>query len=85
MKPTNRRRWWLVGAAALLAAIFLRDAFGSWTAAVLIAALVAALAGYQWSRGRKPPAPRCLNCGEALNPRARQCDSCGSSRWTLIN
>jgi hypothetical protein len=85
MDSPQKRRWWLIGVAALLAAIFLRDAFGSWTAAVVIAASVAALAGYHWSKGKKPPAPRCLNCGEALNPRARQCASCGSARWTLIN
>jgi hypothetical protein len=84
MEP-SRRQWWLIGVAALLAGIFLRDAFGSWAAVGLVAVAIAALAGYHWSRNKKASSLRCLKCGEALNPSARQCDFCGSASWTWKN
>ncbi len=87
MEPALKRQWWLIPIAALLAGLMLRDSFGSWVAGGVVAAAVAALAGYEWSRrakpGRtKPDTPRCLKCGEALALNARQCDSCGSASWT---
>jgi len=85
MDPSSKRQWWLIGVAALLAAIFLRDAFGSWAAVGLIAAAIAALAGYQWADRKRPSTLRCLRSGEVLNPSARQCDSCGGASWKWKN
>ena len=82
MEPALKRQWWLIAVAALLAGLMLRDSFGSWVAGGVVAVAIAALAGYEWSRRRKPDAPRCLRCGEALPAGARQCDSCGSASWT---
>jgi ribosomal protein L32 len=84
MEPSRRPQWWLIGIAALLAGIFLFDSVGSWAAVGLAALGIAALAGYHWSRTSKP-APRCLNCGETLNPNATECASCGSASWTYKN
>jgi hypothetical protein len=85
MEPSRKPRWWLIGVAALLAGIFLRDSVGSWAAVGLVAVFFAVLAGYRWSRTPKSASIRCLKCGEALNPSARQCDVCGSASWTFKN
>jgi hypothetical protein len=82
MDQKRKPQWWLIGVAALLAGLMLRDSFGSWAAGGLVAVSIAAVAGYEWSRRAKHDAPRCLKCGEALAIGAHRCDSCGSASWT---
>lgn len=83
---TDRPRWWLIGVAALMAAIFLYQSIGLVGEIVLVAVTVAGLAGYRLYRSRHPrggASVRCLTCGETLAPTARACKYCGSARWTV--
>jgi hypothetical protein len=83
---SEKPRWWLIGVAALLAAIFLYQSTGPVGAVVLVAGSLAAIAGYRWYRSRHPgraPGVRCLTCGEALASTARECKYCGGTRWTV--
>jgi hypothetical protein len=82
----TERRWWLIGVAAVTAAIFLYQSIGTVGTLVLVAGFLAGFAGYRLYRSRnpaKPPAVRCLTCGETLSSTARQCKYCGSARWTV--
>jgi hypothetical protein len=83
---TDRPRWWLIGVAALMAAIFLYQSIGLKGEIVLVAVTVAGLGGYRWYRSRNPRSAgsvRCLTCGETLASTARECKYCGSARWTV--
>jgi len=83
---TDRPRWWLIGVAALMAAIFLYESIGPVGAALLVAGFGVGSAGWRWYRQRNPakgPAVRCLSCGETLASTARECKYCGSARWTV--
>ena len=82
----DRPRWWLIGVAILMAAIFLYQSIGMAGAAVLVVGSIAGLAGYRFHRTRKPgksTGVRCLTCGETLASTARECKYCGSARWTV--
>ena len=78
----HRPRKWLSFVAAALALLMLFYYVGSWVLVGIFAAAVAILLAYQSSRSRQSRKPTCLNCGETLNPNARDCSSCGSTRWT---
>ena len=83
---TERPRWWLIGVAALMAAIFLYQSIGLAGAIVLVVGLAAGFAGYRFYRSRhaaKSGVVRCLTCGETLAPTARACKYCGGTRWTV--
>jgi hypothetical protein len=83
---SERPRWWLIGVAALLAAIFVYQSIGPVGAAVLAAGSLAGIGGYRWHRSRRParaPGVRCLTCGETLASTARECKYCGGTRWTV--
>jgi hypothetical protein len=80
-EPLRPQRW-LSLVAAILALLMLFYYVGSWVLVGIFAAAVAIFFAYQSSRSRQSRKPRCLNCGEALNPNARECSSCGSTRWT---
>jgi len=83
---TDKPRWWLIGVAALMAAMFLYQSIGLVGAIVLVVGAVVALAGYRRYRSRRPSkaaAVRCLTCGETLASTARECKYCGSTRWTV--
>ncbi len=83
---TDRPRWWLMGVAALMAAIFVYQSIGLVGTIVLVAGTAASLAGYRLYRSRHArgaTAVRCLTCGETLASTARQCKYCGSARWTV--
>jgi hypothetical protein len=85
---TDRPRWWLIGVAAVMAAIFLYQNVGLAGTLVLGVGTLVAFAAVRWYRLRNPPqAPQvvCLVCGEALASTARQCRHCGSARWTVKN
>ena len=85
-RMTQSPRWWLMGVAALMAAIFLYQSIGLTGAMVLVVALAAGFAGYRLYRARKggrASGVRCLTCGETLAPTARGCKYCGSTRWTV--
>jgi hypothetical protein len=82
----DRPRWWLMGVATLMAAIFLYGSIGLWGAVVLVVGAISAFAIYRVYRSRRPakaPGVRCLSCGEALASTARECKYCGSARWTV--
>jgi len=89
MTDTPRRpQWWLMGVAAVLAALFLYESVGLTAAAGLCAVSIAGLAVYRFLRARNPakaPSVRCLTCGEILPSTARQCKYCGSASWTVKN
>jgi hypothetical protein len=78
-----KKRWWLIATAAIVAVLMLYYYTGSWVIVVLFLAAAGALISFQGRRKR--PAHACLRCGAALNPNARQCDSCGSASWTVRN
>jgi hypothetical protein len=83
---TDRSRWWLIGVAALMAAVFLYQSIGLAGAIALFAGSIAALVAYRLYRSRKPARSagvRCLTCGETLPSTARACKYCGSTRWTV--
>jgi hypothetical protein len=83
---TDGPRWWLIGVAALMAAIFTYQSIGTVGAAVLAVGAVAGFAGYRFYRSRKSAkgaSVRCLTCGETLASTARECKYCGSARWTV--
>jgi hypothetical protein len=85
MEPPLRRQRWLGWVAAVLVVLTLFYYIPSWWAVGVCGAAIAALILYQSARSRerrKPANVYCLNCGETLNPNARQCASCGSTRWT---
>ena len=82
----DRPRWWLMGVATLMAAIFLYESIGLWGAVVLVVGGIAAFAIHRVYRTRRPPKSpgvRCLTCGETLASTARECKYCGSARWTV--
>jgi len=86
LRMTEKPRWWLIGVAALMAAIFLYQSIGAAGALALCLGLPAGLGVYRFYRSRNParaPAVRCLTCGEALSSTARECKYCGSARWTV--
>jgi hypothetical protein len=89
MTDTPRRpQWWLMGVAAVLAALFLYESIGTMGVAALSVAAIVGYAVYRLRRGRsrtKGPMVRCLTCGETLPSTARQCKYCGSASWTVIN
>jgi hypothetical protein len=83
---TDRPRWWLIGVAALMAAIFLYESVGMVGAIVVLAGTIAGAIGYRFYRSRRPAKAggvRCLTCGETLPSTARECKHCGSTRWTV--
>jgi hypothetical protein len=83
---TDKPRWWLIGVAALMAAIFLSQSIGLEAFLLLGLGALAGFAGYRFYRSRNPakaPAVRCLVCGETLASTARECKYCGSARWTV--
>ena len=83
---TDRPRWWLIGVAAVMAAIFLYQSMGQEGTIVLCVGAMAGFAGYRLYRSRRPakgPSVRCLTCGETLASTARECKYCGSARWTV--
>jgi hypothetical protein len=83
---TDRPRWWLIGVAALMAAIFLYQSIGMAGAVVLVVGSIGGLVGYRYYRSRKSgksAGVRCLTCGETLASTARECKYCGSARWTV--
>jgi len=83
---TDKPRWWLIGVAASMAAIFLYQSIGLAGAMVLVVATIGSFAGYRFYRSRNPAkaaAVRCLTCGETLPSTARACKYCGSARWTV--
>jgi len=77
---TDRPRWWLIGVAALLAALFLYQSIGLVWAIGLFVGSMAALAAYRFYRGRKSVGVRCLTCEETLPSTARECRYCGGTR-----
>jgi hypothetical protein len=79
---SGKKRWWLIGTAAVLAVLTLYYYTGSWVAVMLFLAAVLALLWFQSARGRAP-SHACVRCGAKLNPNARQCDACGSASWTI--
>jgi len=86
LRMTDKPRWWLIGVAALMAAIFLYQSIGPVGVIVLAAGSLAGCAVYRFYRARNPakaPAVRCLTCGETLSSTARACKYCGSARWTI--
>jgi hypothetical protein len=61
---------------------------GSWVVVGIVAAAGAGFLAYQSSRSRgslNRSEMYCLDCGETLNPNARECDSCGSTRRSYKN
>jgi hypothetical protein len=83
---TDRPRWWLIGVATVVAAIFLYQSIGLTGEIVLVAGVTVGFAAHRFYRSRnpeKPPAVRCLTCGETLSSTARNCKYCGSARWTV--
>ncbi|MEQ1946182.1 MAG: zinc ribbon domain-containing protein [Bryobacteraceae bacterium] len=85
MEAPLKRQLWLGWVAAVLAALTVYYYVGSWIITGVIASIGAA-AMLRQSRPRgasKPAGVYCLNCGETMNPNARECSSCGSTRWTV--
>lgn len=86
----RRPRWW-AWVAGLLAVIFMLYETGSWILTGLCFAALAGLVIYhssgrqRGSRGKTAAARYCLKCGEALNPNARECRTCGSASWSFKN
>ena len=83
---TDRPRWWLIGAATLMAWIFLYESIGLWGVTVLVVVAILAFAMHRFYRSQHPakaPGVRCLSCGETLASTARECKYCGSARWTV--
>ena len=80
-----RKQWWVMGMAAVLAALLLLYNTGSWAAFGLCVLAIAALLVWHSSRTQKPRSIACVNCGEKLNPNARQCTACGSASWRFKN
>jgi hypothetical protein len=69
-----------------MAAIYLYQSIGLPGTIVLVGGFLMAFFGYRLYRSRNPskgPAVRCLTCGETLSTTARQCNYCGSARWTV--
>jgi hypothetical protein len=79
----DRPRWWLIGVAALMAAIFLYESVGLVGAGLLVAGFAVGTVGWRVLRWRKVTGVKCLTCGEALASTARECKYCGSARWTV--
>jgi hypothetical protein len=82
----DKPRWWLMGVAVLMAAIFLYQMIGLAGSIVLVAGALLVYAAYRFYRSRHPGKSgvvRCLTCGETLAPTARGCKYCGSTRWTV--
>jgi hypothetical protein len=86
LRMTDRPRWWLMGVAALMAAIFLYESVGLVGAMALLVGTIAGSIGYRFYRSHragKAVGVRCLTCGETLPSTARECKYCGSARWTV--
>jgi len=83
MEEPLRPPKWLAWVAAVLAALTVFYYVGSWLAVGILAAVVTVFLVYQSFGSRRSGKPTCLNCGETFNPNARQCASCGSTRWTI--
>ena len=85
MEAPLKRQAWLGWVAAALAAVTTYYYVGSWIVTGIIAAIGAGALLFH-SRAQAAPKPsrmQCLNCGEPMNPNARECSSCGSTRWTI--
>ena len=79
-------RWWLIGVAAMLAAVMVLESVGLMAGIAVGSVCLAGILGYRFYRARHPakgPAVYCLRCGELLRPTARQCKYCGSASWTM--
>ena len=82
----SEKRYWLIGVAALMAAIFLYDSIGPEGVMVLAGGALVGFAGHRFWRSRNRAGGsgvRCLTCGEMLAATARSCKHCGSARWTV--
>jgi hypothetical protein len=85
MEDSPRRKWWLIGTAAVLAVLTLYYYTDSWIIVALFLGAAGLLVTYQARRGGKASSHACVRCGATLNPNARQCNSCGSASWTIRN
>ena len=85
MEAPLERQPWLGWVAAVLAALTVYYYVGSWIVTGVIAAIGAGALIYHSRSGETSQrgGARCLDCGEAMNPNARECSSCGSTRWTI--
>jgi Flp pilus assembly protein TadB len=84
----ERKRWWLVAVAALLAMLMVAGSIGLVAGACLAAAIGVGVLGHRLYRARHPargPVVYCLRCGQTLPSTARQCRFCGSASWSMKN
>ncbi len=79
----GKKRWWLIATAAVLAVLTLYYYTDSWVVVALFLGAVGAFVAFQTRGRRRSASHACVRCGAALNPNARQCDSCGSASWTV--
>jgi len=86
MRMMEGTRWWLIGVAAVLAAVMVLESLGLMAGIAAGSVCLAGILGYRFYRARNPskgPAVYCLRCGELLPATARQCKHCGSASWTM--